>query len=94
MEFESNLMCDIRPSLTDISVHLAHHTNVFIAVEQRVFFIPTRAIATTVGSTICFQAGMGEDDNQALGFLVIWRNRDMLFSDKLRQLGRGARLCP
>lgn len=87
-------MGDIRSGLTDISVHLAHHTNVFIAIKQRVFLIPTRAIATTMGSTICLQTGMRENDNQALCLLVIGRNRDMLFSDQLRQLGRRARLGP
>lgn len=87
-------MGDIRPSLTDIPVHLAHHTDVLIAIEQRVFLIPTRAIATTMGSPICLQTGMREDDNQALCLLVIGRNRDMLFSDQLRQLGRRTRLGP
>jgi hypothetical protein len=37
---------------------------------------------------------MRENDNQALCLLVIGRNRDMLFSDQLRQLGRRARLGP
>lgn len=54
-------MSDIRPGLTDIPVHLAHHTNMLVTVQQRVLLVTTRATAT--GSTVGLQAGIGENDN-------------------------------
>lgn len=39
-------MRDVRSSLANVSVHLAHDANMLIAVEQRVFPVPP---ASTVG---------------------------------------------
>lgn len=87
-------MRDIRTGLTDIPVHLAHHTNMLVAVQQRVLLIPTRTSTPAMGSPVGLQAGIGQDDNQALGVLVMGVNGDMLLRDQLGQLGRRARLSP
>ena len=80
----TNLMCDIRASFTDIPVHLTHDTNVLIAVEQGVLLITTGTIASA-GSPVGFQAGMGENDNQTLGLLVMSRDGSVLFRNELGQ---------
>lgn len=87
-------MCDIRPGLTNVPVHLAHDTNMLITVQQRVLFVPTRTAASTVGGPVSLQAGIGENNNQALGVLVMRGDGSMLLSDELRQLRRRAGLSP
>lgn len=82
------LMGDIRSSLADIPVHLAHDTNVLVTVQQRVLFILSRT--TAAGGPVGLQAGVGKNHNQPLGVLVVRRNGDMLLRNELRQLGRGA----
>ena len=60
-----NLVSDVRPSITDVSVHLSHDTNVLVAVEQRIFLFLVRCIATrsAVGCFVRLEAGVGKDDN-------------------------------
>ena len=41
----THLVSNIRTSVADIPIHLSHHTNMLIAVEQRVFFFATVATA-------------------------------------------------
>jgi hypothetical protein len=82
---------DIGSSLADITVHLAHDTDVLVTVQQRVLLI---LATTTGGRPVGFQTGVGEDDDQTLGVLVVCWNGDMLLRNELRQLGRGARLGP
>lgn len=43
---------------------------------------------------IGLQTGVGENDNQTLGLLIIGRNWNMLFSDQLRKFRRRAGLSP
>lgn len=83
-------MGNIRPSLTDVSVHLAHHTDMLVAVEQRVFLITVGAAAPAVRGTEGFQACMRQDDDQTLGLLIVGGDGDVLLGDQLRQLGRRA----
>lgn len=83
-------MGDVRTSITDIAVHLAHDANVFIAVQQRVFVI-LHSISTMCG-LVGLQAGVGQDDNEALGILIGGRDGDGLFGDELRQRWRWKRL--
>lgn len=85
------LVCDIGTSVRDVAVHLAHDTNVLVAVEQRVLVI-LHAIPAAVRGLIRLQAGVREHDDQALGVLVILRDRDMLLGDELRESGRRKRL--
>lgn len=86
------LVSDIGTSLADIPVHLAHDTNVLVAVQQRVLLILRSGAAT--GGPVGLQTGIGENDDQTLGVLVMRGNWDMLLCNELRQLGRGARLGP
>jgi len=78
------LVCDIWPSVTDVSAHLSHHSNVLVAVQEREFFIfPTRF--ASVGGLVGFETRVREDDDQPLGVLVVRRDRDVLVSNHLWQ---------
>jgi hypothetical protein len=90
-DVESYLVGDIRASFTDITVHLAHDTNVLIAVQQRELLI--LGSTTAAGDRLVgLQTGIGENHNQALGILVMGWDRHVLFGNKLRKLWRRARL--
>lgn len=88
-----DLMRDIRPSIADVAVHLAHDADVLIAVEQGVFLV-TDAIATTaMGSFVGLEAGVRQDHDHALGIFIGRSDRDMLFGDQLWKGEWWARLC-
>lgn len=87
-------MGDIRTGLANVAVHLAHDTNMLVTVQQRILLIATRTAASAVGSPVSLQAGIGENDNQTLGVLVLGRDGNVLLSHKLGQLGRRAGLGP
>lgn len=63
-----NLMGNIWPSITNVSIHLSQDPDVLIAVEERVLVLPMETCTTgaTVRGLVCFEAGIGEDDNQPL----------------------------
>lgn len=79
------LMCYVGSSVADVAVHLAHDADMLVAVKQRVLVI-LDAVAAAVGSLVCFEAGIGEDNDQALGVLVGRGDGDCLLGDELRQL--------
>jgi hypothetical protein len=55
----SNLVRDVGPSITDISVHLPHDANVLVAVQQRVLLVPDSAhSAGGVGSLVGLETGI------------------------------------
>lgn len=85
-------MSDIRSGITDIAVHLAHDTNVLVAVEERVFLVALARSATSVRGLVRLETGIGEDDDETFAAFVAGGNGDMLLSDELRKLGRGERL--
>lgn len=64
----THLVGDVRAGVADVAVHLAHDADVLVAVQQRVLLI--LAVAATVGGLVGFEAGVGEDDDEALGVLV------------------------
>jgi hypothetical protein len=88
----SYLMSDIGSRIADIAVHLAHDTDVLVAVEERVLLVALARSAASVGALVCLETGIGEDDNEALAVFIGGGNGDMLLSDELRELGRGERL--
>lgn len=57
-------MCDVRPSIADIPVHLPHDADMLIAIEQRVLFLLVDAIPGAAGMRrlVRLEAGVGEDD--------------------------------
>lgn len=88
-------MCDIRPGLTDISFHLAHDTDVLVAVEQGVFVVSTRlARPAAMRGTIGLQTGIGQHDDKPLGIFIVGSDRDMLFGHELREFWRRTGLGP
>lgn len=89
---QETLVGDIRTRIRDVAVHLAHDSNVLVAVEQRVFVI-LHAVAAAVCGFVCLETGVGEDDNQALGVLVVGSDGNMLLGDELRECGWWERLC-
>jgi hypothetical protein len=92
-DVESYLVSNIRASFADITVHLAHDTNVLIAVQQRELLI--LGATTAAGNRLVgLQTGIGEDHDQTLSVLVMGWNRSMLLSNELRQLWRRTGLGP
>lgn len=86
------LVSNIRTSFTNIAVHLAHDTDVLVAVQQRVLLILGPSTAT--GGPVSLETGIGENDDQTLSVLVMGGNGNMLLRNELRQLRWGARLGP
>lgn len=83
-----NLVRYIGACLADVSVHLSHDANVFIAVQKRVLLVSHHAIASTVRSLVGLEAGIGQDDDQALSIFVSRRNGNMLLCNQLREFWR------
>lgn len=83
-EERTNLMRDIRTSITDIAVHLSHDANVLVAVEQRVLVV-LDTVTPGMHGFVGLEASIGQDDDETLAVLVITGNRNMLFSDQLRE---------
>lgn len=50
-------MCNIGSSVADIAVHLSHHTDMFITVEQGVLVV-LDAVTSTVRSLVCLETGI------------------------------------
>ena len=46
-------------SITDVTIHLPHHANMLVAVEQREFFILHCAAPTAVGSLVGLETCIG-----------------------------------
>lgn len=78
-----NLVGNVRTCVADVSVHFPHDTDVFVAVQQRVFFIPDHTVATAVRSFVGFEAGVGKDDDEPLSVFVCGSDGNMLLSDQL-----------
>nr|POE48735.1 hypothetical protein CFP56_38831 [Quercus suber] len=86
-------MCNIRTSITDVSVHLSHDTNMLVTVEQRIFCSIFGAVASVrMRGFIRFQTGIGEHNDQALGILITARDRHVLLGYQLGQTRRWERL--
>lgn len=66
----TNLVGDVGSGIADVTIHLAHNTDMFITVQERVLLISRAGSATSMGSFVGLEAGVGEDDNHALGIFV------------------------
>lgn len=75
-----DLVRDVGARVADVSIHLAHHTDVLIAVEERVLVLAVDASAAgaTMRGLVSLEAGIGQDHNEPLRVLVGGRNRDVL----------------
>ena len=89
---EETLVGDIGACVGDVAVHLAHDSDVLVAVEERVLVI-LHAIAATVCGLVGLETGVGEDDNEALGVLVVGCDGYVLLGDELWEGRRWKRLC-
>ena len=90
---EPDLVSDVGSSITDITVHLAHDTNVLVAVEQRVLLVSDGAHpACGVRSLVRLEAGIGEDYDEPLRVLVVRSNGNVLLCHQLGEGGRRQRL--
>lgn len=92
-EGKKTLVGNIRPSITDVAIHLAHDANMFITIEQRVLLLPlgTRSVAS-IGGFVGFEASIGENNNQSFSIFVGGGDWDMLFCDEFWQVRRWERL--
>lgn len=55
---QETLVGDVGTRIRDVAVHLAHDSNVLVAVEQRVFVI-LHAVAATVCGLVGLETGVG-----------------------------------
>lgn len=87
-------MGNVGSSLADVSVHLAHDSNMFVTVEKRVLFLTLDAhvASACMRGLVRLEAGVREDDNEAFRILVGGGYGGALLGHKLRQLGRRERL--
>lgn len=76
-------MGDVRTSIANVPVHLAHNANVLITVKQRILVLAVAAGAS-MRRLVRLKTGIGQDNNQTLRVLVCGRNGCALLSDQLR----------
>lgn len=69
-ESEKTLMGDVGSGVTNVAAHLAHDSDVFIAVEERIFLFFAAWLSAAVGCSVGLETGIGQDDNQSSGVLV------------------------
>ena len=93
VESVSYLVGDVGSCIADVAVHLAHDSNVLVAVQQRVLLL-ARATSSAMRCLVRLEARIGEHDDQALGVLVRGRNGVSLLGNELRQRWRRQGLCP
>ena len=88
-------MGDIRPGITDIPIHFSHDADMLVRVEEGELLIAAGGSGTaTVSSAVGLQTGIGENDDETLGVLVVSRDGHVLLCDELGKLRRGTRLGP
>lgn len=75
-------MSDVRPRITDITVHLPHDTNMLITVQQRILVV-FYATAAAMRGFVRLKAGVGQHDNQTLGILIGGGDGHVLLGDEL-----------
>ena len=86
-------MSNVRPCIANVTIHLAHDADVFVTVEQRVFFLPLAAwSAATEAGLVGLETRIREDDNQAPSVFIGRWDWDVLLCDELRERWRWERL--
>lgn len=91
-----NLVSNVRASITDVTVHLAHDSDMLVTVEQRVLILAMHASSTsaTMYSFVRFKAGIRKNHDEPLGVLVGWWDGSVLLCDQLRKCWWRKRLSP
>ena len=77
-------MSNVGSRFADIPIHLPHDGNMFVTVQQGIFFIsaiPSLTPSPCVGHFVRLEGGIGQHDNEPLSILVTDWDRDMLFGD-------------
>jgi hypothetical protein len=78
-------MGDVRPRLTDITAHFAHHTDMIVAVEEVVLVLPRAgAPASAMRGLVCLEGGIAQDHDEALCVLVAGGDGHVLLSHEFR----------
>ena len=75
-------MCNVRSGVTDVSVHLAHDSDMLITVQQRVFLISCPSSPATVGCPVRFEAGVRQNNNEPLRVFIVGGDWYMLFRNE------------
>ena len=82
-------MGDVRAGLADVAAHLAHDSDVVIAVQQvELVLAAARTTAHTVRGLVRLKGGGTQHDDQALGVLVAAGDGLVLLGHELGQVGR------
>ena len=86
----TNLMGDVGSCIADVSVHLSHHTNMLIAIQQRVLVLLHTIASHTMRGLVCLKACIRQHDDQSLGVFVAAGDGHMLLGHQLWRLGGGS----
>lgn len=80
---KANLMGNVRPCVTNISIHLPHNSYMLVAIQERVFLVSQITSPTAMRCFVCLKTRIGQNHNQSLRVLIVGRYWDVLLGDKL-----------
>ena len=92
VEDVTNLMGDVGSCIADVSVHLSHHTNMLIAIQQRVLVLLHTIASHPMRGLVRLKACIRQHDDQSLGVFVAAGDGHMLLGHQLWKTGRRQRL--
>jgi hypothetical protein len=73
-------MCNVWPSVADVTVHLAHNSDMLVAVEKRILLLSGKAVAAIAAySFVCLKTRVAKHDNETFRAMVTLRDRQTLF---------------
>lgn len=81
-------MGNVGPRFTDIPIHFSHDPNMLITIQKGMLLVSDIAGSPSVRGLVCFQAGVGQDNDEPLCIFVGRRNGGVLICNKLRQFRR------
>ena len=81
-------MGNVGSCFTDITIHFSHNTDVLVTVQEGMLLVPDIAGSPSMRGFVCFQAGIGQDNDEPLRIFVGRKDWDMLICNKLGQFWR------
>ena len=85
----ADLMGNVGSRFTDIPVHFSHYADMLITIQKGMLLVSDVAGSPCVRGLVCFQAGVGQDNDEPLCIFVGRRNGGVLIRNKFRQFRRG-----
>lgn len=87
----THLVCNVGSRITDVAVHLAHNSDMLVAVQKGILLLAlhSHTVSTaSMGSLVGLETGIGEDNDKPWAILIAVSNWNMLLCDKLGEGGR------